>query len=107
VRKEEPIEISSIELKEDVGNISIDSNNNRMAVIHKDETFKSINVRYIVSFYELSMKQKSLEIIKIASIANNLQNRVVLASNGCFFALYNINEDSAERGRFSLGMIAK
>ena len=107
MRKEEPIEISSIELKEDVGNISIDSNNNRMAVIHKDETFKSINVRYIVSFYELSMKQKSLEIIKIASIANNLQNRVVLASNGCFFALYNINEDSAERGRFSLGMIAK
>ena len=107
VRKEEPIEISSIELKEDLGNISIDSNNNRMAVIHKDETFKSINVRYIVSFYELSMKQKSLEIIKIASIANNLQNRVVLASNGCFFALYNINEDGAERGRFSLGMIAK
>ena len=32
---------------------------------------------------------------------------MVLASNGCFFALYNINEDSAERGRFSLGMIGK
>jgi hypothetical protein len=60
VKREEPIEISSIELKEDVGNISIDSYNNRMAVIHKDETFKSINVRYIVNFYELSIKQKSL-----------------------------------------------
>ena len=53
------------------------------------------------------MKQKSLEIVKVGSIANNLQNRVVLSNSGGFFALYNINEDSAERGRFSLGMIGK
>jgi hypothetical protein len=90
-----------------VGNISIDGFNNRMAVIYKDEAIKSINVRYIVAFYELSMRNKSLEIIKAGEISNNLQNRVVLASNGGFFALYNITEESAERGRFSLGMIVR
>lgn len=62
-----------------------------MAVIYKDETFKTINIRYIVSFYELPMKNRSLEIIKVGEINNNLQNRVVLASNGAFFALYNIS----------------
>ncbi len=66
-----------------------------------------INVRYIVSFYELSVRNKSIEIIKVGEIGNNLQNRVALASNGAFFALYNITEESAERGRFSLGMIIK
>lgn len=65
LKKEEAIEISSVELKEDVGNISIDSYNNRMAVIYKDEAFKSINVRFIVSFYELTMKNRELEIIKV------------------------------------------
>ena len=78
-----------------------------MAVIYKDETYKTINVRYIVSFYELSMKNRSLEITKIGELSNNLQNRVVLTSNGSFFALYNISEDSAERGRFSMGMIVR
>ena len=107
LKKEEAIEISSVELKEDVGNISIDSYNNRMAIIYKDETFKSINVRYIVAFYELTMKNRELEIVKVGEIGNNLQNRVVLTSNGGFFALYNINEDSAERGRISFGMIVK
>ena len=53
------------------------------------------------------MRQKSLEIVKVGEINNNLQNRVVLASNGGFFGLYNITEDSAERGRFSLGMIVR
>ena len=53
------------------------------------------------------MKNRSLEIIKVGEINNNLQNRVVLASNGAFFALYNLSEDSAERGRFSMGMIVK
>jgi hypothetical protein len=48
-----------------------------------------------------------LEIVKVAEIGNNLQNRVVLTSNGGFFALYNVNEDSAERGRISFGMIVK
>ena len=54
------LEISSVELREDVGNISIDSIHNRMAVIHKDESVKRINVQYIVSFYELAIKQKTL-----------------------------------------------
>lgn len=30
-----------------------------------------------------------------------------MASNGGFFALYNVNVDSAERGRISFGMIVK
>ena len=90
-----------------MGNISFDSLNNRLAVIYKDETYKTINVRYIVSFYDLSMKNRSLEVSKVGEIGNNLQNRVVLASNGGFFALYNVSEDSAERGRFSMGMIVR
>lgn len=36
LKKEEVIEISTIELKEDVGNISWDGYNNRVAVIYKD-----------------------------------------------------------------------
>jgi hypothetical protein len=32
---------------------------------------------------------------------------VALASNGSFFALYNTTDESAEKGRFSLGMITK
>lgn len=45
--------------------------------------------------------------MRIGDIHDNLQNRIVLASSGGFFALYNITEESAERGRFSLGMIVK
>ena len=30
-----------------------------------------------------------------------------MASNGGFFALYNVSEDSAEKGRFSMGMIVR
>ncbi len=37
-----------------------------MAVIYKDESIKSsINLRFIVSFYELSTKNKTLEVHKI------------------------------------------
>mgnify|MGYP000896199692 CR=1 FL=1 len=32
---------------------------------------------------------------------------MVLTNNGAFFALYNITEESAEKGRFSLGLIIK
>ena len=30
-----------------------------------------------------------------------------MTSNGTFFALYNITEESAEKGRFSLGLITR
>lgn len=30
-----------------------------------------------------------------------------MTSNGSFFALYNVSDDSAERGRFSFGMITR
>lgn len=46
-----------------MGNIYFDDRNNRFAVIKEDETTKrGINVRYVVTFYELSIKGKSLEI---------------------------------------------
>lgn len=71
--------------------INWDWHNNRFAVVSEDEsTKKGINVRFIVSFYEIAQKNKSIEIIKIGEIKDNLQNRVVLSSNGNFFALYNI-----------------
>lgn len=88
--------------------MSWDWQNNRFAVINEDEsTKKGINVRYVVSFYEMSTKNKSLEVVKIGEIRDNLQNRVVLAGNGNFFALYNISEESPEKGKFSLGLIVR
>lgn len=91
-----------------MGNISFDSINNRMAVIFKDESIKSsINLRFIVNFFEISTRNKTLEVQKIGEIQNNLQNRVELTNNGTFFALFNITEESAEKGRFSFGIIAK
>jgi hypothetical protein len=87
------LEITSLEIKEEVGNVSWDWQNNRFAVINEDEsTKKGINVRYAVSFYEMITRNKSIEIGKIGEIKDNLQNRVVLAGNGNFFALYNITE---------------
>lgn len=91
-----------------MGNISFDSYNNRLGVIYKDDSIKSsINLRYIVSFYELSTRNQTIEVHKIGEIPNNLQNRVIMTSNGSFFALYNITDESAERGRFSLGLITR
>lgn len=60
-----------------------------------------------MSFYEIAIRNKSLEIVKAGKIRDNLQNRVVLASNGNFFALYNITEESPEKGKFSLGLITR
>lgn len=91
-----------------MGNISFDSYNNRLGVIYKDDSIKSsINLRYIVSFYELSTRNQTIEVHKVGEIPNNLQNRVIMTSNGSFFALYNITDESAERGRFSLGLITR
>jgi hypothetical protein len=106
--KREELEITSLEVREEVGNIAWDWHNNRFAVIHEDEaTKKGINVRYAVSFYEITTRNKSIEYAKLGEIKDNLQNRVVLASNGNFFALYNITEESPEKGKFSLGMITR
>ena len=108
LKKEESLEISSLEVKEEVDSISWDWHNNRFAVVSEDEaTKKGINVRFVVSFYEISIRNKSLEILKAGEIRDNLQNRVVLASNGNFFALYNITEESPEKGKFSLGLITR
>lgn len=52
-------------------------------------------------------RNKSIEILRVGEIRDNLQNRVVLASNGNFFALYNITEESPEKGKFSLGLISR
>lgn len=95
-------------MKEEVDSISWDWHNNRFAVVSEDEaTKKGINVRFVVSFYEIAFRNKSLEIGKAGKIRDNLQNRVVLASNGNFFALYNITEESPEKGKFSLGLITR
>jgi hypothetical protein len=40
--------------------VSWDWQNNRFAVINEDESKKGINVRYAVSFYEISTRNKSL-----------------------------------------------
>lgn len=53
------------------------------------------------------MRNKSLEIGKIGEIKDNLQNKAVLSSNGNFFALYNITDESPEKGKFSLGLITR
>jgi hypothetical protein len=91
-----------------VDSISWDWHNNRFAVVSEDEaTKKGINVRFVVSFYEILFRQKSIEIAKAGEIRDNLQNRVVLASNGSFFALYNTTEESPEKGKFSLGLIQR
>lgn len=75
--------------------VSWDWHNNRFAVVSEDEaTKKGINVRFVVSFYEIMQRNKSIEILRVGEIRDNLQNRVVLASNGNFFALYNITEES-------------
>jgi hypothetical protein len=108
LKKEEPLEISSLEVKEEVDSISWDWHNNRFAVVSEDDsTKKGINVRFTVAFYEMNFRNKSLEITKAGEIRDNLQNRVVLASNGNFFALYNITEESPEKGKFSLGLISR
>jgi hypothetical protein len=36
---------------------------------------------------------------------NILSNRVILASNGLFFAVYNLSQESPERGKVSFGII--
>lgn len=91
LRREEPLEIVSVEVKEEVDSVSWDWHNNRFAVVSEDEaTKKGINVRFVVSFYEILQRNKSIEILRVGEIRDNLQNRVVLASNGNFFALYNI-----------------
>jgi hypothetical protein len=60
------LEISSLEIKDEVDSINWDWHNNRLAVVSEDEnTKKGINVRFVVGFYELTIKNKSLEIIKI------------------------------------------
>lgn len=66
LRKEEPLEITSLEVKDEVDSISWDWHNNRFAVVSEDEaTKKGINVRFVVSFYEIAFKNKSIEIGKI------------------------------------------
>lgn len=61
LRKEEPLEISSVEVREEVDSISYDWHNNRFAVVSEDESTKrGINVRFVVAFYDILFKNKSI-----------------------------------------------
>ncbi len=49
LRHDDPIEISSIEIKEVIGNVAWDFKSNKFAIIHEDEaTRRGINVKHVV-----------------------------------------------------------
>jgi uncharacterized protein with WD repeat len=95
LRTDDPIEISSIEIKDVIGNVSWDFKSNKIGIIHEDESSRrGINVKHTVQFYQILTKGKKLDLVKIEEIKNILSNRVVIAPGGVFFAVYNISESS-------------
>lgn len=66
LRTDDPIEISSVEIKEVIGNVNWDFKSNKFAIIHEDEsTRRGINVKHVVEFYQIVTKGKKLDLVKI------------------------------------------
>jgi hypothetical protein len=102
------IETEVLEFKENVVSISWDKQNGRFGVVYElPSAVKNDDVKFGVSFYQIQIKDKVQQAIKVGEIAETPANRIILAQNGAFFALYNISVLSAGKYKYTLGVFTK
>lgn len=97
-----------MEFKENVVSISWDRQNGRFGVVYElPIPSKNEDIKFGVSFYQIQTKDKVQQAVKFADIAETPANRIVMAQNGTFFALYNITVLSSGKYKYTLGVISK
>lgn len=102
------IETEVLEFKENVVSISWDKQNGRFGVVYElPSLVKNDDVKFGVGFYQIQIKDKVQQAIKFGEIAETPANRIILAQNGAFFALYNVSVLSAGKYKYTLGVFAK
>ena len=104
------VETEVISIDKNLASISWDKVNSRFGVVYEvPSAVKNDNVLYGVNFYQIttSREKKTQNVHKICEIDTTVANRLLLAQNGVYFALYNVTSDSPGRYKFTLGYFGK
>lgn len=102
------VETDVVEFKENVVSLSWDKKNARFGVVYElPIPAKNDDVKFGAAFYQIQVKDKVQQAVKFADIPETLANRIILAQNGIFFALYNITVLSSGKYKYTLGVVSK
>lgn len=88
--------------------LSWDKQNSRFGAVYEiPAAVKNDDIKFGVAFYQVQYKDKVQVAVKFGEIEMTPANRIILAQNGTFFALYNISPLSWGKYKYTLGVFAK